>query len=586
MSICIFPDDINTWFYEQKIIRKRVKFPRVNFEKHPSFVEWFNDKPYSPNCYYKLYSGSVKVEIPTCPICGKDITEYAVMKNKPCCSRSCGAKFSQPKREQHLKEKYGVCNVFQLESVKEKAKQTNKRLYGSEHASTSPIIREKIKETTQKHYGVDCSLQSPIIKEKCKLTKQERYGDCFFNNPAKINATMRERYGVSWAGEVEEFREKSKQTNMERYGVECIFSSETFKKKIRNSNIERWGVPVAIKNDVIKKRQHDTNLKKYGYATVGKVPEIQEKKKHTVKRTYYPSFLELCKQRNVTLLTSYEDFINGLPLRIKCNLCGREWEVPNSRIPQNKLICVCMSSKLEISILQLLEKLNVTFSKHNRSIIRPQELDFVIPNYHIAIEANGDYWHSVNNKPDIDYHEIKTNTCLDKGYDLIHVFEYEYNNNPDIINDIIISALGYTEQKIYARKCKVVRLSKSEYCEFLKNNNIFGIDAAEQCFGLFYRDVLVEVLGINDNVVSRLCSKIGIRVIGGVSKLLTYCGLKEVYFKVDNARFTNRLFNTLKCEIVGVGTSDYMNFERNTVYNAGVTVYRYEIPKTKTLQTP
>ena len=65
---------------------------------------------------------------------------------------------------------------------------------------------------------------------------------------------------------------------------------------------------------------------------------------------------------------------------------------------------------------------------HNRQILGGQELDIYIPSKKLAIEFNGDYWHSTAFK-DIDYHQIKSINCIKKGIRLIHIFEHEWYNN-------------------------------------------------------------------------------------------------------------------------------------------------------------
>ena len=43
----------------------------------------------------------------------------------------------------------------------------------------------------------------------------------------------------------------------------------------------------------------------------------------------------------------------------------------------------------------------------------------------IAVEFNGMYWHSIENKPS-GYHLMKTKLCEEKGVKLIHIWENEW----------------------------------------------------------------------------------------------------------------------------------------------------------------
>ncbi|MFA5048302.1 MAG: hypothetical protein WC516_04765 [Patescibacteria group bacterium] len=76
--------------------------------------------------YYDLYLKKENNE-GKCLICGKEIKFLSsnVGYNK-CCSRQCGNKY----RNNILFEKYGVINNFQLDSVKQKSKETLLEKYG------------------------------------------------------------------------------------------------------------------------------------------------------------------------------------------------------------------------------------------------------------------------------------------------------------------------------------------------------------------------------------------------------------------------------------------------------------------------
>lgn len=60
-----------------------------------------------------------------------------------------------------------------------------------------------------------------------------------------------------------------------------------------------------------------------------------------------------------------------------------------------------------------------------RSLITPYELDIVIPEKKIAIEFDGLYWHS-DDQIDSEYHVRKTTACEKIGFQLIHIFENEW----------------------------------------------------------------------------------------------------------------------------------------------------------------
>jgi len=72
-------------------------------------------------------------------------------------------------------EKYGVNNVFQLEFVKEKSKETMLNKYGVEYASQSETIKKKIRQKNISKFGFEYANQSPEIKKKISKSNAYRW---------------------------------------------------------------------------------------------------------------------------------------------------------------------------------------------------------------------------------------------------------------------------------------------------------------------------------------------------------------------------------------------------------------------------
>ena len=100
--------------------------------------------------------------------------------------------------------------------------------------------------------------------------------------------------------------------------------------------------------------------------------------------------------------------------------------------------CEPNETNFEVSVQTELENLNLTFDTKNRKIIKPFELDFYIPKYNLAIECNGDYWHSTLVKSaDKNYHLNKYLLCKEKGVRLIQIPESEWYSNKEFFIDLI-----------------------------------------------------------------------------------------------------------------------------------------------------
>lgn len=86
------------------------------------------------------------------------------------------------------------------------------------------------------------------------------------------------------------------------------------------------------------------------------------------------------------------------------------------------------TSEYERDILNIVKNnYNGDIITRDRSVLCGRELDIYIPNLKVAIEFNGNYWHSEIFK-DKYYHQTKTLQCINHGIHLIHIFEYEWEN--------------------------------------------------------------------------------------------------------------------------------------------------------------
>ena len=84
------------------------------------------------------------------------------------------------------------------------------------------------------------------------------------------------------------------------------------------------------------------------------------------------------------------------------------------------------------------------------------------PTENLAIEYNGNYWHSENKGRDSKYHLNKLNECNNKGVSLIQIFEDEWVSHKDIVLSKIRHMLKKDEklEKVYGRKCMVKEIGK------------------------------------------------------------------------------------------------------------------------------
>ncbi|WGA02362.1 hypothetical protein [Campylobacter phage vB_Cj_QDYZ] len=235
-------------------------------------------------------------------------------------------------------------------------------------------------------------------------------------------------------------------------------------------------------------------------------------------------------------------------------------------------ICNPSTSSFEKEISELLDN----YIEKDYSVLGDKELDFYIPHYKLAIECNGVYWHSDKFK-DKNYHLNKTKKCQEKDIQLLHVFEHSWYSKKDIWTSIINNKLGKSE-RIFARKCILREVSKTEEKEFLENNHLQGFTGSTVCYGLYYQDELVCLMSFGkprftnkyDWELIRLCTKMGMNIIGGASKLLKHF---HKYNSGSLISYSDRLYSDgsiykqLGFEFSHYSEPGYSYFKNNQVYS-------------------
>ena len=231
--------------------------------------------------------------------------------------------------------------------------------------------------------------------------------------------------------------------------------------------------------------------------------------------------------------------------------------------------CINIISKSEQEIYDFIKELGIdNIKQSDRTILNGKELDIYLPDYNLAIEFNGLYWHDEYSKPD-NYHLLKTDECLSKNIQLIHIFEDEWLNKKDIVKSRIKNLVHKIkrDRRIYARKCFIKEIDSSIARSFTERNHLQGFVGAKVHLGLFFvlnnKEYLVSYMSFsnlrknlgqketNDKYYEllRFCNVIDYRVIGGASKLLKYFEnkyLPEKIISYADRRWSNgNLYNQL-----------------------------------------
>jgi hypothetical protein len=273
------------------------------------------------------------------------------------------------------------------------------------------------------------------------------------------------------------------------------------------------------------------------------------------------------KEGYVALINKYENAFTKFD--VICNN-GHNFKTTWNDFQQGKRCPKC-SRNVSNGENELYEKLyevfkDIKIERNNRNIISPKELDIYIPEYKLAIEYCGLYWHSedvlnVKYSNGRRYHREKMEKCKSKGIQLITIFEDEWKLKSDIIISLISRALNKSN-KIHARKCKISELTPSQANEFYAKNHLQGATHGKLHVGLFYKDELVKAMSFgspsrNINGIIELkrdCTKIGCTVTGGFSKILKYfCNIYKLPIRsyVDLRYFNGITYDKLGFKYLG-----------------------------------
>ena len=459
----------------EKIPQSSEKYIKKHF---PDFYEYLMSLfPDSPNFTEKKYRFINNIQSrPVCDSCGAPVQFVdGYTGYRHFCCRRCADKDPNhlQKTTATCLQKYGVTHQNKNKSIIEKSRNTRIKNCGSLHESYK-ISSEKSRNTRIKNCG---SLHESYANANLIFIK-----------------TCMAKYGVSNPSQVEIFKRKARETCLQKYGAEYPLQSDEVKKKIQNS---RRKTIIYSHPDVIDILDSGEWVCKCPHPGCCKCHE----KTYSIFSNYY---LDRCRDNT--------------------ELCTHLLPIKQSH---------STGTTIEIFVRNILDRHNIKYETNVKYILGGKELDIYIPSKHIAIECNGIYWHS---KKEAKYHINKYELCKSMGIQLLTIWEDWIITKPNIIESIILTKLGKTPNRYYARKCNVVKLSTSIGNSFLQNNHIQGQVRRGIYYGLEYNNELVSVMVFakrsklsgpnilydNEWELVRFCNKLNTVVVGGASKLIKH----------------------------------------------------------------
>lgn len=216
---------------------------------------------------------------------------------------------------------------------------------------------------------------------------------------------------------------KRKKTCLAKYGVEFNLQSSDFKEKSRETSLKKYGVRHPNLCKEVREKQlisYHKTMNEYHDEIIGKI-------KNTIEERYggyvwNKNIKELRLHDLWKTIRSYSDYI--IPLfeekdldhirlvkiyKWKCTRCGHEFEShihKTMHIPEFPYLPRCLKcypyfsgfSNKEKDLFELVKSYFPNAHK-DRKLINPLELDIVIDELKLAIEFNGNWFHSLLKTP-------------------------------------------------------------------------------------------------------------------------------------------------------------------------------------------
>lgn len=309
-------------------------------------------------------------------------------------------------------------------------------------------------------------------------------------------------------------REKIKKTNIKRYGSENANQSELVKQKTRNTCRVKYGTNSWLASDAAKQlssqRISDPLVRKKASTTLVKNWLIRRLNEISSVATPLFNLDQWAGSRTVHLFKC-----------VKCNIKFEGWL--KDGVDPRCFVCNPRTiSSIQKQVIDWLSELSINYQVNDRKILGGLELDIVCGD--VAFEINGCYWHS---KHDKNYHAQKSKMAAERGIRLIHLFEDEIEQKPQIIKSRIAALFG-KQEKVMARKTQVVQIKSVDARTFLNVTHWAGAGpGASVYYGLFEDKTLISVMSFGKprwdkeyewEILRFSSSK---NVVGGASKLFS-----------------------------------------------------------------
>ncbi len=367
-----------------------------------------------------------------------------------------------------------------------------------------------------------------------------------------------------------------------RMGFNLDGSSVNIGKTYKKTDEEKNRISLTLLKTFSEKpkQSYDKNAIRYENQLkhIAKLSELKKTlTKEKFKEQSLPKLLEWSFVKNQDKIVLEN---NGFPrFELECKKCNSILNVAYKTLQKHNFSnTICQKcypplngeSKGEKELALFIESLGLKIERRNKSILGNNfEIDIFIPEKNIGIEYHGLYWHSSKMNENKNAHRDKYNKCTEKNIHLIQIFEDEWLINKEKTISRVSSILGINKNIIFARKCKIKKVTSEESKIFLNENHMQGCGSNSSFnYGLYKDDELISLMTFgkariitnrksvpDEYEMYRFCSKLGFTNIGGFNKLL------KNFIKIHNPK-----------RIISYGDLRFLNHKHNVYVKNGFTL--------------
>lgn len=332
---------------------------------------------------------------------------------------------------------------------------------------------------------------------------------------------------------------------------------------IQNLTMQECAEVLKVSANIIKKRLREFEIKKpqEKFKDVHKrhanqSEESLEKRRATTQKKYgVDNISKLNKIKRKKALTTQEHLGVENPFQsetVKAKISDKiqaKYGVPYSCMRKECRKYSGNDSKPNQRFAQILDNFHIAYEREYP--LENYSFDFRIGN--ILFEIDPTIFHNSTFSPigepkNKRYHIEKSNVAKKYDYHCVHVFDWDDE-------DKVVKTFLVSKERIYARKCEISSVTKSEAEQFLEQNHFQGYANDQIRLGLYYKGELVEIMTFGkpryskkyDYELIRLCAIKN--VVGGTERLLNH--FIEIYHPqsiisyCDLSKFDGKVYQKL-----------------------------------------